>query len=83
MEQKKNIANKTAGLAEKHHNNQHVCKVFTTFAEAQYYQIKYNGRIYSLQQQHLHDGMDDMSNEDSINEYENKRSEKDLIQNIN
>ena len=32
-------------------NTSHVCKVFTTYAEAQHYQIKYQGRIYSLQQQ--------------------------------
>ena len=51
MAQKKNIAKKTTGLTEKHHHTQHVCKVLTTYAEAQFYQIKYSGRIYSLQQQ--------------------------------
>ena len=47
---KKDIVNKTSGLLEKRFNTAHVCKVFNNFAEAQYYQIKYEGsKIYSLQ----------------------------------
>ncbi len=44
---KKHIANKTTGLAEKWQNKAHLCKVFSTFAEAQFYQIKYGGRIFA------------------------------------
>ncbi len=45
----KDIVNKTAGLAEKWYNKANVCKIFDTFAEAQHYQLKYGGKIISLQ----------------------------------
>ena len=46
IDQKKNIANKTTELAEKHKNTSHVCKIFTTYAEAQHYQIKYQSHLF-------------------------------------
>jgi len=47
---KKHIVNKTTGLVEKKYNSAHLCKVFSSFTEAQFYQIKYGGRIFSLQE---------------------------------
>lgn len=47
---KKHIVNKTTGLAEKKFNTAHVCKVFDNLSEAQFYQVKYGGRIHTLQQ---------------------------------
>ncbi|MBS1736426.1 MAG: hypothetical protein JSS98_07425 [Bacteroidetes bacterium] len=49
MEHKKFIANKTTGLTEKKYNSAHVCKAFDNFAEAQYYQFKFGGRIHSME----------------------------------
>ena len=45
---KKYIVNKTTGLLEKKYNTAHICKVFKNREEAQYYQIKYGGRIIGL-----------------------------------
>lgn len=56
---KKHIVNKTTGLIEKWQNKANICKVFSTFAEAQHYQIKFGGRIFSLQESHM-DQLDDM-----------------------
>ena len=50
MFHKKYIVNKTTGLAEKKHNSATLCKIFNSFSEAQFYQVKYGGKIYSLQQ---------------------------------
>ena len=47
---KKFIANKTIGLTEKKHNTAHLCKLFDNYAEAQFYQLKYGGRVHTLQQ---------------------------------
>lgn len=45
------IANKTAGVMEKRDNRNRVSltKIFHTFTEAQYYQIKYGGTIRAIQ----------------------------------
>ena len=56
MFHKKHIVNKTTGLVEKRENKAHLCRVFNDFAEAQYYQVKYGGKIYSLQQSELENG---------------------------
>ena len=49
-------------MAEKRYNTSHVCKVFHNFAEAQHYQVKYKGKLFSLQQsQHIQDIEGDMS----------------------
>lgn len=48
IDEKKYIVNKTLGLAEKKFNKSHVCKVFYNLAEAQFYQIKYGGKMHSL-----------------------------------
>lgn len=45
---KKYIVNKTTGLLEKKYNISHLVKIFDTRAEAQYYQLKYGGRIHTL-----------------------------------
>jgi len=53
LSHKKHIVNKTTGLTEKRYNTAHVCKVFSKFAEAQFYQLKLkknNGKIFTLQQ---------------------------------
>ncbi|HRP37622.1 MAG TPA: hypothetical protein PLS50_07485, partial [Candidatus Dojkabacteria bacterium] len=47
---KKFIVNKTTGLCEKKYNTAHICKVFDNFAEAQHYQLMYEGKIHTLQQ---------------------------------
>lgn len=47
---KKDIVNRTTGLLEKKYNSAHVTKIFDNFAEAQHYQLKYDGKIYTLQQ---------------------------------
>ena len=47
---KKDIVNRTTGLCEKKYNTASVCKMFDSYAEAQFYQIKYKGKIHSLQQ---------------------------------
>ncbi|HRP36790.1 MAG TPA: hypothetical protein PLS50_03195, partial [Candidatus Dojkabacteria bacterium] len=49
MGHRKYIANKTTGLTEKKFNSAHVCKAFDNYAEAQYYQIKFGGKIHSLE----------------------------------
>jgi hypothetical protein len=48
IEEKKHIVNKTTGLTEKKYNTAHICKVFYNLAEAQYYQVKYGGKLHSL-----------------------------------
>lgn len=50
---KKHIVNKTTGLIEKWQNKANICKVFSTFVEAQHYQIKFGGRIFSLQESQM------------------------------
>lgn len=62
---KKHIANKTTGLLEKWQNKSNICKVFSTFAEAQFYQITFGGRIYSLQESKI-DEIGDMTDEEFI-----------------
>ena len=73
---KKHIANKTTGLIEKWQNKAHLCKVFSTFAEAQFYQIKYGGRIFSLEESHMDQFQEDindnkLSDEEYFKKYQN------------
>lgn len=79
---KKHIVNKTTGLSEKKFNTAHVCKVFQNFAEAEHYQVKYGGRIYTLQQSSADESLTDEELMDkyfegmSIEEFYEKYPEK-------
>ncbi len=50
VQNKKDIVNRTTGLCEKKYNSASVCKVFDNLSEARHYQLKYNAKLYSLQQ---------------------------------
>ena len=47
---KKDIVNRTTGLCEKKYNSASVCKIFDSYAEAQFYQVQNLGKIHSLRQ---------------------------------
>ena len=51
IEHKKFIVNKTTGLLEKFKNNRSITRLFKSFAEAQFYQIKYGGKIQVMSNQ--------------------------------
>ena len=70
-DKQKDIVNKTTGLAEKKYNTNHVCKVFQDYAEAQHYQLRYGGKIYSLQQCSHDPVNEDLSVEEFLLKYGN------------
>lgn len=47
-EQKKFIGNKTTGFLEKKSNKKTITKIFESYTEAQFYQVKYGGKIHML-----------------------------------
>ena len=53
-DEKKFIINKNLGLIEKKKNERAITKVFYKRQEAEYYQIKYGGYIYTVQEEKTH-----------------------------
>jgi 5-methylcytosine-specific restriction endonuclease McrA len=70
-EHKKFIVNKTTGLLEKFVNNRSITRLFKSFSEAQFYQIKYGGKIQVISGSHFTE--EEFSDEEIADGYIGKR----------